>query len=104
VGAGTNFQIHVRRGNAHLAEENVGEFFVVVLAGVDEDGFDFRVTLHLVHERRDFREIGAGSDDIQDFQGLGHRAFVSKDRMQYSIEELGIRWPRLTFRLKKTPV
>ncbi len=53
-----------------------------VLAGVDEDGVDFRMALHLVHERRDFRKIGARADDIEDFQALGHGAFVSGVRGQ----------------------
>jgi len=72
VGAGADFQIYVGRRNAHLAKENVGQLFVVVLSGVDEDGFDFGMTLHLAHERRNFWEIGACSDDIQDFQALSH--------------------------------
>jgi hypothetical protein len=59
VGAGADFQIYMGGRNAHLEEENVGQLFVVVLAGVDEDGFDFRMELHLAHEGRNFREVGA---------------------------------------------
>ena len=35
MGAGADLEIDVRRGNAHLAEENIGERCVVMLAGVD---------------------------------------------------------------------
>ena len=76
VGAGTDFEVHVGRGDAHLAEENVGKLFVIVLAGVNEDGLDFGMPLHFAHKRGDFREIGAGADDTQDFQALAHGAFV----------------------------
>src|SRR5216684_4040058 len=54
VRARTDFEIHVRRGDAHLAKENVGEFLVIVLASVDKDGFDFRMALHLMHEGGNF--------------------------------------------------
>ena len=83
VRAGADFEIDVGRGNAHLAKENVGEFFVVVLAGVDEDGIDFGMALHLAHERRDFGEVGAGADDIQDFEALGHE--VTRFRLQGAV-------------------
>ncbi len=76
VGARTDFEIHVWRGDAHLTKENVGEFLVIVLAGVDKDGFDFRMTLHLVHEGGNFGEVRARPDNIQDFQALAHRALV----------------------------
>jgi hypothetical protein len=65
---GTYFEVYMRGGNAHLAEENVGKFLVVVLAGVHQDGFNLRMTLHLMHQRRDFRQVGPRSDDVQDFQ------------------------------------
>ena len=42
VGTGANFEIHVRRGDAHLAEENVRESCIVVLAGMDEDRLNLR--------------------------------------------------------------
>src|SRR6266566_7020790 len=32
-------------------EENVGELFVTVLAGVNKDGLDFRMALHLTHKQ-----------------------------------------------------
>jgi hypothetical protein len=91
VGAGADFQIHVRRRNTHLAKENVGQLFVVVLAGVDEDGLDLWMALHLVHERRNFREIGARADDIQDFQVLGHERSLSGFEGQYNIREIAVR-------------
>jgi len=89
--ARANFEIDVRRGNAHLAKENVRQLFIIVLAGVDEDGIDFRMALHLVHEGRDFWEVGACADDVQDFQTLGHEAFVSGFQSQYSIREIAVR-------------
>jgi len=104
VGAGADFQVHVRRRDAHLPEENVGELFVIVLAGVDEDGVNFRMELHLVHERRDFREVGARADDIEDFEALGHEVFVSSFRGQYSIREIAVQGPRIAVRAKKAPV
>jgi hypothetical protein len=72
VGAGTDLEIDVRRGDAHLLEEDVGEFFVVVLARVDEDGLDLGMALHFAHEGSDFGEVGARSDDIEDFYLLAH--------------------------------
>jgi hypothetical protein len=70
--AGTDFALEVRRRNAHLAEKDVGKLFVVVLEGVNKDGFDFRMALHLAHERRDPGEIWARTHDIQDFGGRAH--------------------------------
>ena len=72
VGAGADFEIDLRGRNAHLAKENVGEGFVIVLAGVDEDGIDFRMALHFAHQRSDFGEIGTGPYDVDDFQSAGH--------------------------------
>ena len=72
VGAGADFEIDVRLGNAHLAEEDIGELFVIVLASVNEDGLDFGMTAHFAEERSDFGEVGTGSDDVEDFQALGH--------------------------------
>src|SRR6266702_4328879 len=37
VRTGANLEIDVRRGDLHLAKEDVGEFFVVMLAGVNEE-------------------------------------------------------------------
>ena len=67
MGAGADFEIDVRRGNAHLAKENVGESCVVMLASVDEHRLNLRVALHFAHERRDFREIGTGPYYVDDF-------------------------------------
>jgi len=75
-----------------------------VLAGVNKDGLDFRMALHLTHKGRDFREVRARSDDIQDFQALAHGAFVSGIRMQYRIRELGVRCGRFAIRAKKALV
>ena len=91
----------MRRGNAHLAKENVGQLFVIVLAGVDKEGFNLRMALHFMHKRRDFRKVGAGPDDIQDFQALAHGALVSNVRRQYSIWATDVQGARITIRAKK---
>jgi len=75
-----------------------------VLAGVNKDGLDFRMALHLAHKRRDFREVRARPDDIENFQVLAHGAFVSGIRMQYSIRELTVRCGRFAIRAKKALV
>jgi len=75
-----------------------------VLAGVNKDGLDFRMALHLTHERCDFREVRARPDDIENFQVLAHGAFVSGIRMQYSIRELTVRCGRFAIRAKKALV
>ena len=62
----------MRRGDAHLAEENVRELLVIVLAGMEEDGLNLWMALHFPHKRSDFRKIGACSDYIKDFQALAH--------------------------------
>lgn len=62
-------------GDAHLAEENVGEGFVVVLAGMDKDGLNLRMALHLADEWSDLREIGASADDIDNFQSHVRKRF-----------------------------
>src|SRR5712692_10737017 len=101
VRARANFEIDVRGGDAHLAKENVGQLLVIVLAGVNEDGLDFRVALHLMHERRNFRKVGARPYDIHDFQALAHGASVSNVRRQYSIREIAIQGGRIAIRAKK---
>ena len=92
------------RGNVHLAEENVGKFFVVMLAGVNEDRLDFRMALHFTHERRDFRKIGPGTDDIQDSKALAHEVFVFSFESQYSTGVLGIRKGIIAVRARKVLV
>jgi hypothetical protein len=104
MGAGADFEIDVRRGDAHLAKKNVGELLVVVLAGMDEGGLDFRMALHFTHERRDFRQVRAGPDDIQDFQSLGHGTLASIVRGQYSIREMAVQGTKIAVRAKKTLV
>jgi len=34
------------------------------------------MALHLAHERGDFGKVGAGADDIQDFEAWGHERFI----------------------------
>jgi len=92
------------RGNAHLLEENVGKIFVIVLAGVNQDGLDLRMALHLVHERRDFWEIGTRTDNIQYFEAGAHKIFVFYTQTQYSIRELTVRRGQFAVRAKKTLV
>ena len=86
-GAGADFEIDVRSGNTHLAKENVGKFFVVMLAGVDEDGFDLPVALHLADERGNLREIGASAYNVDDFQPGDHELLGSVRGRKYSIRE-----------------
>jgi hypothetical protein len=83
--AGAHFKIDVGGGNAHLAEENVGKSFVVVLAGVDEDGLDLGMALHFAHQGRDFRKIGAGAYNVDNFQSAGHEFVEGVRDSQYSI-------------------
>ena len=69
VGAGADLEIDVGLGDAHLAEEHVGKFFVVMLAGVNEDGIDFGMAAHFAEEWGDFNEIGASAYDVKDAHG-----------------------------------
>jgi len=101
MGTGADFEIHLWRGDAHLAKENVGQLFIVVLAGMNEDGFDFRMALHLTHERGDFRKVGTRTDDIQDFQSLGHGVLVSIARREYSIGEMTVQCTESPFAPRK---
>ena len=94
----------MRRRNTHLAEENVGELLVVMLAGVNEDGVDLRMALHFTHERRDFRKIGPGADDIRDFEALAHEVCVFGRQAQYSIGVLCFRRGLFAIRAKKVLV
>jgi hypothetical protein len=74
----------VRRGDTHLAKENVRELVVIVLAGMDEDGLNLRMALHFPHERSYFRKIGTRPDDIKDFQALAHGFVESDGEKQYN--------------------
>jgi hypothetical protein len=47
-------------------------------AGVDEDGLDFGMALHLAHQRSDLGKIGMRPDSINDFQFLGHEPLACK--------------------------
>jgi len=58
VGAGTDFEIDVGGWNTHLTEKNVGKRFIVVLAGMDENGINLRMALHLANERSNFGRLG----------------------------------------------
>ena len=85
VRAGADFEIDVRSRNAHLSKENVGKGFVVMLAGVNEDGFNLRMALHLAHQGSDLGEIGASAYDVDDFQTAAHELAESIRGQQYSI-------------------
>ena len=85
MGAGAELEIDVRRGNAHLAEENIGKGGVVVLAGVHQDGIDLRVALHFAHERRNLREIGTCTYDVDNFHWGAHEFVKCGRGWQYSI-------------------
>jgi hypothetical protein len=63
-----------------------------------------RMALHFVHKRRDFREVEAGADDIQDFQALAQVTFVLGFEIQYSIQEMCFRRGLSAFRAKKVPL
>src|ERR1700740_935520 len=80
VRAGTNFEIDVWSGNAHLAEENVGELLVIVLTCVDENGFNFRMTAHLPDKWGDFGEVWTRSHDVEDFQRFAHSGYSGEAR------------------------
>ena len=67
VSTGTDSKINVRFGNAHLTKEDVRKVFIVMLTSVDEDGFDFWMTLHLANEGGDFGEIWTCAYNINDF-------------------------------------
>lgn len=72
VGAGADLEIDVGCWNAHLAEENVVELVVVVLAGMNEERLDIRVALHFAHQRRNFGKVGARPNDVHDFETARH--------------------------------
>jgi hypothetical protein len=42
------------------------------------------MALHFTHKRSDFRKVGAGADDIQDFEALAHGVFIFGFESQYS--------------------
>lgn len=85
MGAGTDFEVDVRRGDAHLSEENVGKSGVVVLAGVDEEGLNLRMALHLADERGDLGKIGSRAYDVDDSQAVAHEIVECVRGQQYNI-------------------
>jgi hypothetical protein len=74
---GTDSEINVWEGNAHLTKEDVREVFIVMLTCVDEQGLDFWMTLHLTEKGSDFGKIWTRSHDIQDFVASAHRSSFS---------------------------
>src|ERR1700730_19426020 len=53
--ARADFKIKVRLGYAHLTEEDIGKRIVLMLAGVNEEGLNLRMTAHLTNELGNFR-------------------------------------------------
>jgi len=102
--AGADFKIDMRRGNAHLAEENIGKGFVVMLAGVDKDGLDLGMALHFTHQRSNLGEIGTGAYDVDDFQLAGHEFVKGVRESKYSIRVQTVQGARTTVRAKKALV
>jgi len=108
MGARADFKIDVRSGNPHLAKENVRESFVVVLAGVNEDGIDFGMALHFANERRNLGKIGTCAYDVDNFQLhvrqlLGFEPVIDNSTAPSSILTDGSEWNfrktnRATFR------
>jgi hypothetical protein len=75
-----------------------------MLAGVDEDGIDAGMALHFADERRDFGEVGARSDDVEDFDLLTHGVSKSDGGEKYSIRVLRFRLSQYAVRAKKALV
>src|SRR6266436_6655722 len=74
----------MRCGDSHLVEENIGELFVIMLAGVDEYGLNLRMAPHFPHKRSDFRKIRTRPNYIKDFQALTHALVESDGENQYN--------------------
>ena len=77
VRAAADFQVDVGLGHAEIVEEGFAHLLVVVLAGVDEEVLDLLgVFVHGLDDRGHFHEVGAGTDDVDDFQ---NNLFLSAD-------------------------
>ena len=55
-------QVQVRRGDLQVLEERLGHLIIVVLPGMDQDGFHIGITAHFVQERCNLDEIGSRSN------------------------------------------
>src|SRR5215470_15618764 len=56
----------------HLSEENSIESVSIVLPGVNENGLDLGMTLHLAHQGGDLGQVRARSHDVHDFETAVH--------------------------------
>ena len=73
VAARSHVQVDVGRRHAEVVEEHLRELFVVVLAGVDDDGGEeVRPRLQLRHDGRDLHEVRPRADDAEDREGARH--------------------------------
>src|SRR5437773_921398 len=80
MGAGPYLQIDVGSGNAEITKEDVGHFFVIVLAGVDETVFERYAILlsnrptfaDALDDRRHFHEVGARAGNDEQFEFSRH--------------------------------
>ena len=61
-------EIYIRFRNAQIVKKQSGHLFIVVLAGMNQGRFDLRMFFELRHERRDFHEIRARSDNVRYFK------------------------------------
>ena len=43
-----------------------------MLARVNEDRLDLRVALHFAHQRRDFDQVRARADNVEELERFGH--------------------------------
>jgi len=69
VAAGSDSKVRVLLGNAHLLEENLGHFMVVMLPGMDEVFVYAGITQGKTYGSS-FDELGTGSNDSDDFHGI----------------------------------
>ncbi len=76
MGSGADAEIDVGRGDFELREEDVGEIFVVVLAGVNQGLAHAGAGAQGMEDGRGFHEIGARADYVQDVHDWGFRLTV----------------------------
>jgi len=68
VRAAAHIQVDLRRGNAQIAEKDIGHFIIVVLAGMDED-FSMATADGFGH-RRGLNELRTRPNDGHDFHQI----------------------------------
>ncbi len=92
------------RGYAHLAEENVGKLFVVVLTGMNEDGLDLRMALLSWMSGAIFGRLGRAPTIFRIFRRWLTGYSKTGIEIQYSTGVLGIRQGLIAVRTKKVLV